>query len=134
MKAYLLVGYYCKSGMLIKCPPGFLCSLPGLPFPEKCPSDPNMNSTCARPGLQARDDCPPGALCKVTYSLPIKAPPSHYLQRFIDPTKNEMKKCDLGDYCPFGAEIKVGEVKQDQLKCPKYHACANSSVLFPTAW
>ena len=119
---------------MLKCPPGFICSSEGLSYPEKCPQDPNMNSTCARPGLQKPEVCPPGALCKVTHSFPIKAPPGHYLKKFSDPTRNKIEKCELGDYCPFGSEIKAFEEKKDQLKCPKFHACSNSSVLFPTSW
>lgn len=126
LKNQHFLGYFCKSGQMIKCPIGFICPEEGLSMPKKCKT--TKNSTCHWVGLTDNQPCPKGALCITPHSLPIKAPPGYYLY------KNErLEKCDLGDYCPFGMYLDE-PTKTDQLLCPAFTACKNSSVLYPQPW
>ena len=119
-------GYYCPSGVKTVCPTGFYCPDSNLGFPQRCPVDPTLSTSCYASGLDAPEVCANGTICTAPY-LPAQPAGPGYYQSFNTTTGMRiMADCEPGDYCNLGRSL------YDDLICPNSTACASASVMEPS--
>ena len=118
-------GYFCRSGQRTECPPGFKCPSPGLSLPHRCDQDPSGKTSCFGEALIRPVRVPNGSIAVAPYWLPFPAPPGTKVVEKAGELR--LSNCSDGDYCP------LAKGDGNDLKCPQFTFCSNSSVLLPTA-
>ncbi len=112
-------GYFCRAGVRMPCPPGFLCTESQLSLPQPCTSN-STEKTCFNEQLVYPAQLLNGTISVIPQFQPIASPPGYYKSE-----SNELRACKLGDYCPFARQ------STDDLTCPKYTFCTSPNVLLP---
>ena len=96
-------GYYCPAQGLMEpmiCPPGMVCSLPGLSFPDSL--------------------CPPGHFCPANTSQPRLCPKGH----FCAEASPAASPCTAGTW----SNVTGLKAEHECNACPAGHACALAST------
>ena len=106
-----------KESECTPCLPGFMCTKPGLAFPDQsCPP----GSFCSK-GIQI--SCPEGNYCPLQTNAPIGCPPGTFSNTTGLQNASECQGCPPGSFCP-----KVGTTGADTSPCqPGYYCTGNST-------
>eukprot|EP01155_Anaeramoeba_flamelloides_P023511 Anaeramoba_flamelloidesa807698_426.p1 GENE.a807698_426~~a807698_426.p1 ORF type:complete len:1402 (+),score=332.06 a807698_426:290-4207(+) len=127
-------GYFCRRGLRIDCPLGYICPEEEMKLPELCSIPSEFNETCADISLKNVEPCENGSYCIVPYYPALPVPPGTWMERPRPEFEadNLFEDCNEGDWCGLGRSIEIDEdPKKEEILCPANCYCTTSDVLKP---
>ncbi|KAJ3451100.1 abc transporter g family member [Anaeramoeba flamelloides] len=128
------VGYFCRRGLRVDCPLGYICPEEEMSLPDLCSIPSELNETCADISLKNVEPCDNGSYCIVPYYPALPVPPGTWMERPRPEFEadNLFQDCKEGDWCGLGRSVEIDDdPDKEEILCPANCYCTTSDVLKP---